>query len=449
MTFYYGVSSGQIINRFSKDLDVLDLTLADLTHRIIYHLTSFVGTLVVVVITIPLYFSVVLILLFFFFALQHYYLPTVCQLKWLSSNSRSPIYTHVCETVDGLASIKAFNKQKMFVRKFEKLVNENISYECAINAADRWLGVNLGLIGAALTLFAGIFSIIGRHSLSGSIVGYCMASTFHDSFTLSRLIIVFSSIKIAMVSLERMKEYFKIEVESYDDDDEDDGKQQTKKKLSPSIIFHDGKIEFIKYSMKYREELNYALKNINLIIKPREKVGIMGSTGAGKSSLISALFRFSQSEGSIYVDNYDISKLPLKILRSNFSVLSQDPFIFSDTIRMNLDPTSEHKGSDAVIWKALEQCWPTSASVPGSNSAPQNFNPYLGRSYCCLFETCTALHLKCVTSSAVDVETDKLIQSTISREFKDCTVIIIAHRMSSTASCDRVLHMDQGVLRDG
>ncbi|ESN96339.1 hypothetical protein HELRODRAFT_189203 [Helobdella robusta] len=481
MTFFYDVSAGRIINRqalhldifylevclniekfmisnkvvlflrFSKDLDAFDCTLADLFHQTFYLLTSLVGTLIVVSVMIPVFLFAAVLLLLLFLALQHFYLPTVCQLKWLSSNSRSPIYTHVCETVDGLASIKAFNKQKMFVRKFEELVNENIACECAINAADRWLGTNLELIGAALTLLAGIFFIISRDLLSGSIVGYCIAASINDSFTLSQFVMISSNIHITMVSLQRMKEYLHVDLEDYDDDDDEDDerckdKKQADKKLSTVKPFKEGSIEFFNYSMKYKEGLDYALKNIHFSIKPSEKVGIMGRTGAGKSSLISALFRFGQSEGSIYIDNYDISKLPLKILRSNITVLSQDPFIFSDTIRMNLDPTSKLKESDAVIWKALEQVslLHVIKSLPGQldffcEANGNNFS--VGqRQLLCLARTLlhkTSILILDEATAAVDVETDKLIQSTISREFKDCTVIIIAHRMSSTASCDR------------
>ncbi|ESN96344.1 hypothetical protein HELRODRAFT_189204 [Helobdella robusta] len=464
MNFFYSTPTGRIINRFSKDLDAIDNTLPDLTHQWLTVLTSLTATILVVSFSVPAFIAVVLLLLALFLSLQHFYLPTVCQLKWLSSNSRSPIYAHVCETVDGLTSMRAFNKQSMFMNRFDQLVNENTVYSCAINAADRWLSIQLEFIGCLVTLFAAVFSIVNRSSLNGSIVGYYMAATIQDSFFLCYLIKIHSSMETTMVSLLRLQEYLNVDVEAVDDcfsedvqngGDEVEVKQNLlahykssrlkQEECKGNFLFKNGQIEFRNYSMRYREDLDYALKHVNLLIKSREKVGIMGRTGAGKSSLISALFRFSQSEGSIYIDNYDISKLPLKVLRSNITVLSQDPFIFSDTIRMNLDPTSEHKGSDAVIWKSLEQVslLHVIKSLPGQldffcEANGNNFS--VGqRQLLCLARTLlhkTSILILDEATAAVDFETDKLIQSTISREFKDCTVIIIAHRMSSTASCD-------------
>ncbi|ESO03679.1 hypothetical protein HELRODRAFT_157076 [Helobdella robusta] len=374
---------------------------------------------------------------------SRFYIPTNRQLKRLESTTLSPIYVHLSESIAGTSIIRAFKKQEDFIEKCYRLVDHNLQMYFANITSNRWLNLLLDCMGGVVVLSAAIFAVMDRDVLSSAFVGLSVSSALSMTVTLSWFIEMGSELESAIVSVERVKEYSETPTEA------DWSKGSFDLPLTwPSkhdIIFHD-------YGLRYRSGLELVLKNINLDIKAKEKIGIVGRTGAGKSSLTLALFRLIEpSEGCIRIDGVDISSIGLHQLRSKLTILPQDPVIFSGSLRFNLDPTNHH--TDEQIWTALDHAHLKTfvASLSGTldnECGEGGSNLSVGqRQLLCLGRALlhkTGVLVLDEATAAVDLETDKIIQETIRTQFDDCTVLTIAHRINTILNCDRVLVMDGG-----
>lgn len=239
-----------------------------------------------------------------------------------------------------------------------------------------------------------------------------------------------------MTSVERVVEYSKAEME------DDDG---NKVKKWPS----EGRIEYRDVNLKYSTNPDYILTNINFVIQPKEKVGIIGRTGAGKSSIISTLFRLYEVSGQIIIDNQDIKSLKLSFLRSQLSIIPQSPVLFTGTIRTNLDPNNEY--SDESLWKALETVHIKDLIDDLDCKIEEGGCNYsIGqRQLFCLARAVLKKNKVLILDEAtanVDPTTDALIQRTIREKFTNCTVLTIAHRLDTVMDSDKILVLDKGVL---
>ncbi|XP_066905600.1 multidrug resistance-associated protein 1 [Halyomorpha halys] len=443
MSFFDTTPQGRILNRFSKEIDVLDNLIPLVMKQVFSFLSPVIGTFIVICYSTPLFTFLILPVGILYYLLQKFYIATSQQLRRIESVSRSPVFSHFSESITGAAVIRAYCVQTRFIKESEEKIdiNQTSSYSGVI--ASRWLAVRLQMIGNLIIFFATIFAILGKDSLSPGIVGLSVSYTLQITGALNILVNMTAEVENNIVAVERIKEYTNTP-------------QEAAWEITPSQVGPDwpqeGKVEFINYKVRYREGLELVLKGIDLAIKGGEKIGIVGRTGAGKSSITLCLFRIIESaEGQILIDGIDISKLGLHALRSRLTIIPQDPVLFSGSLRMNLDPFGRY--SDQQVWRALELAH-LKSFVRGLPAGLQHEvseggeNISVGqRQLICLARALlrkTKILILDEATAAVDLETDDFIQRTIRSEFADCTVLTIAHRINTIMDSDRVLVLDQG-----
>ncbi|XP_063082692.1 multidrug resistance-associated protein 1 isoform X2 [Cavia porcellus] len=447
MSFFERTPSGNLVNRFSKELDTVDSMIPQVIKMFMGSLFTVLGSCILILLATPIAAVVIPPLGFIYFFVQRFYVASSRQLKRLESVSRSPVYSHFNETLLGVSVIRAFEEQERFIRQSDLKVDENQKAYYPSIVANRWLAVRLECVGNCIVLFAALFAVISRHSLSAGLVGLSVSYSLQITSYLNWLVRMSSEMETNIVAVERLKEYSETEKEAA---------WQIQDTAPPSTWPEVGRVEFRDYGLRYREDLDLVLKHINVIIEGGEKVGIVGRTGAGKSSLTLGLFRINESaEGEIIIDDINIAKIGLHNLRFKITIIPQDPVLFSGSLRMNLDPFSQY--SDEEVWTALELAHLKGfvSSLPDKlnhECAEGGENLSIGqRQLVCLARALlrkTKILVLDEATAAVDLETDDLIQSTIRTQFEDCTVLTIAHRLNTIMDYTRVIVLDKGEIRE-
>ncbi|XP_029599267.1 multidrug resistance-associated protein 1-like [Salmo trutta] len=317
----------------------------------------------------------------------------------------------------------------------------NISLCC------RWLAVRLEFVGNCIVMFAALFAVMARESLSPGIMGLSISYALQLTASLTWLVRMSSDLETNIVAVERVKEY--------EDTEKEADWRHDQSSLPPGWPTA-GNIDIRGFGLRYREDQELAVRNITVAIPGGEKVGIVGRTGAGKSSLTLGLFRIIEAcEGEIHIDGVNIATLGLHELRSRITIIPQDPVLFSGSLRMNLDPFDGY--SDEEVWRALELSHLKSfvSGLPDKlnhECSEGGENLSLGqRQLVCLARALlrkTKILVLDEATAAVDLETDNLIQSTIRTQFDDCTVLTIAHRLNTIMDYTRVLVLDKGEMAE-
>uniref|UniRef100_A0A8C0IP28 Multidrug resistance-associated protein 1-like n=1 Tax=Chelonoidis abingdonii TaxID=106734 RepID=A0A8C0IP28_CHEAB len=410
---------GQIINRFTKVKEKHDMFIVDL--RFHYYLRTWlnctldvIGTILVIMSVSPLFILVVILLGYLYFIIQRYYIASSRQIRRLAGASHSPVISHFSETLLGLSTIRAFGHQERFIRQNKDVVNENLV--CFYNnvIANRWLAVRLEFLGNLMVFFAALFAVLAGNTHIG------LSLSHHHVFTC-----IFKTINVL---------------------------HKCTKTMPPMGWPNKGIIEFINYQARYRTDLDLALQDVSFQTHSKEKVGIVGRTGAGKSTLTNCLFRIiERAGGKIIIDGIDISTIGLHDLRGNLNIIPQDPVLFSGTLQSNLDPFGKY--SDQELWEAVELCDLKNfvQSLPKKllhEISEGGENLSVGqRQLVCLARALlrkTKILILDEATASVDMETDNLVQSTIRREFHNCTVLTIAHRLHTIMDSERVLVLGSG-----
>uniref|UniRef100_A0AAZ3PYL9 ATP-binding cassette, sub-family C (CFTR/MRP), member 3 n=1 Tax=Oncorhynchus tshawytscha TaxID=74940 RepID=A0AAZ3PYL9_ONCTS len=446
-SFFDTTPIGRVINRFSKDIYVIDEALPSTVLMFLGTFFSSLSTMIVIVASTPIFAVVIAPLAFIYIFVQRFYVATSRQLKRLESVSRSPIYSHFSETVTGSSVIRAYCRHDAFVLMSDMKVDDNQkSYYPGI-VSNRWLGVRIEFIGNCIVLFAALFAVIGKDKLNPGLVGLSVSYALLVTMSLNWMVRMTSDLESNIVAVERVREYSETKTEApWEVED---------KKPSPDWPSQ-GNVEFSDYSVRYREGLELVLKNLTLSVKGGEKIGIVGRTGAGKSSMTLCLFRLLEAAGGeITIDGVKISEIGLHDLRSKLTIIPQEPVLFSGSLRMNLDPFERY--SDGEIWKALELSHlnkfvsnqPAKLELECSEGGE---NLSVGqRQLVCLARALlrkTRILILDEATAAIDLETDDLIQSTIRTQFEDCTVFTIAHRLNTIMDYTRVLVLDKGQIAE-
>lgn len=441
---------GRIITRFSKDIDFIDVQLPQLVEQTIQFFFMVIGVIASIAVGTPWILILFVIAALAFGALTLHYRKTSIQVQRLEALSRAPIFSHFTETLEGSVTIRAYGMAPAFkVANMNKIDTNTVDF-MALRYCSAWFAITLDLIGNSFVFLAYIVMIVVRiYSPNSIAVGY-MIFAISSSGGISQSLGAFSNaitdLENKMNSTERILQYFKLPEEAPAEIPEN--KPVDSWPAQGSIKIDDLVIEYVKGVP--------VLKNLSCEIKPREKIGIVGRTGAGKSTLITALFRTVEPvNGSIVIDDVDITQIGLFDLRSRLSIIPQMPQLFVGTVRYNLDPFDEH--SDEELWKVLKMVKLKNeiAGLDGKLLAVveengQNFSvgqrQLLSMARCLLRNTHVLLLDE--ATAAVDVETDALLQSMIRKNFRDKTVLTIAHRLNTIMDSDRIMVLDAGQIME-
>ncbi|KAG1731999.1 P-loop containing nucleoside triphosphate hydrolase protein [Suillus paluster] len=447
LSFFETTPTGRILNLFSRDTYVVDQILARVIQNMIR--TSAVCASIVLVIgfSFPPFLIAVVPLTWFYYRVTVYYLATSRELKRLDAVSRSPIFAWFSESLAGLSTIRAYDQQSIFIADNARRIDRNQLCYLPSTSVNRWLAIRLEFVGAVIIFITALLTVaaVVTSNVDAGLVGLVLSYALNTTGSLNWFVRSASEVEQNVVSVERIVHYAK--------DLEPEAPYEIAENQPASEWPTAGEVEFREYSARYRPELDLVLKDISMTIKPKEKIGICGRTGAGKSSLLLALFRIIEpTSGTIFIDKVDISKLGLHDLRSAISIVPQNPDLFEGTLRENIDPVGEHQ--DVDIWTALEHAHLKAyiESLPGGLDAPvQEAGSSLssGQRQLLCFARALLRKTKVLVldeaTSAVDLDTDRAVQEIIRGPiFHDVTILTIAHRLNTIIESDRVLVLDGG-----
>ncbi|KAK5640038.1 hypothetical protein RI129_010849 [Pyrocoelia pectoralis] len=426
LRFFHLNHSGRILNRFSKDIETIDEILPLLISDVFQFGFSAVGAIILMAIVNYVILFPALIVIVIVHYLRKFYLASGRSLKRVEASTRSPVLGHISATIQGLTTIRAFD------------LNTSASY--MFITTSRAFGYWTDIICNILNTCA-IFLLLTNNDVFGGNIGLTISQSMGLLGIVQYVIRQYAEMENSMTSVERVLEYTLLEPESRDECVTE----------APAHWPERGQIVFDSVTLRYSPEDPLVLNRINVIINPCAKIGVVGRTGAGKSSLIGSLFRLSEFTGSIIIDGIDTKTIPLSDLRSKISIIPQQPTIFSGSIRNNLDPFQEH--SDATLWKTLadvELKTVVKDLLSGLNSdiTEGGVNFSVGeRQLICLARAMLKSNRILVLDEAtanVDPQTDLLIQKAVRKNFSHCTVITIAHRLDTVIDSDKVLVLDDG-----
>lgn len=473
MAFFDTTPLGRITNRFSRDIQVMDNELSDAMR--IYALTmTMIISIMILIVVFFYYFIIALVPLFVLFLLaSNYYRASAREMKRHEALLRSTVYAKFGEAITGVACIRAYGVEGEFQRSIRDSIDVMNGAYFLTFSNQRWLSIRLDAVAILLVFVTGVLVVTSRFnvspSISGLVLSYILAIAQMLQFTVRQL----AEVENNMNSTERVH-YYGTELE-----EEAPLHQREVTESWPEK----GRIQFSNTEMRYRAGLPLVLKGLSMDVRGGERVGIVGRTGAGKSSIMSALFRLTElSGGSIKIDDIDISTIGLQDLRSRLAIIPQDPALFKGTVRSNLDPFNEH--NDLELWSALRKAYlidqdsepvdtetksePTSGDatpvVGDAKPRPANkltlespvdeegLNFSLGQRQLMALARALVRDARIIVcdeaTSSVDFETDQKIQRTMAQGFDGKTLLCIAHRLRTIIGYDRICVMDQGQIAE-
>ena len=440
--------TGRLLNLFSRDVSVIDEVLPRVIQGMTRSLMVVIGVLCVVSYSVPAFLLVVIPLGMAYRRIMLYYLASSRELKRLDAVTKSPVFTWFQEALGGLPTIRAFAQDPGFAEVFEMRVDRNqMCYFPAISC-NRWLAVRIEMLGSCILFFAStvaVYLITSNGRMSAGLLGLMLSQVLSTTQTLNWTVRSASEVEQNIVSVERVLQYSELPTEA----------AYLGTAPLPPKWPERGVVEFRNYSTRYREGLEPVLKHISFTTRPHERIGVVGRTDAGKSSLTLALFRILEAtEGAVYIDGIDISTLGLYDLRQAMAIIPQDAQLWQGTLRQNLDPLLQFTDSELITVLAnarlshLVAAHPLGLAQPVSE-AGANFSAGQRQLICiarAMVRRSSILVLDEATSS-IDLDTDRLVQEIVRTQF-DATTITIAHRLNTILDSSRVLVLSNGKVSE-
>ncbi|XP_064076906.1 probable multidrug resistance-associated protein lethal(2)03659 [Vanessa tameamea] len=441
MSFFHSNPSGRILNRFSKDMGSVDELLPQAMLDSFQILLNLIGVIIVILMTEVALLIPIATALIIFYIFRLIYVRTTGAIKRLEGITRSPVFGHVNATILGLPTIRSYGAELLLAQEFDRHQDLHSAAWYLFISCSRAFGYFLDVI-CLLFIICVTFTCLMKTDIEGSNVGLIITQSISLTGIFQWGMRQSAEMENQMTSVERVLEYTKLPIES---------SLSTSPDEKPPVGWpSEGGIHFNNLSLKYTPDGANVLNNLEFKIMPQKKIGIVGRTGAGKSSIIQALFRLAYLEGTISIDSIDITSIGLKYLRQKISIIPQEPVLFSGSLRKNLDPFDEY--SDDLLLKALEKVELLSEQEGVESLYKQvadcgaNFS--VGeRQLVCLARAIVnndKILLLDEATANVDAQTDALIQTTIREHFRTCTVLTVAHRLNTVIDSDKILVLDAG-----
>lgn len=455
LRFFDKTPLGRIMNRFSKDIESIDQELTPYAEGMFAFVISCISILSLITVITPGFLFFACIIAYFYYLVGTYYISLSRELKRFDSITRSPIHQHFSESLTGVATIRAYGVEMRFMKHNLAAVDNNNRPFFYMWVANRWLSLRADAVGAMVMLCAGIFVILSIGRIDAGLAGLSLSYAISFSENALWIVRLYANVEMNMNSVERLQEFMEVEQEP---------PVEIPETKPPADWPQHGEIDVKDLSLRYAPELPRVIKNATFHVKLCSKIGIVGRTGAGKSTIITAFFRFLEAEtGSIAIDGVDISKIGLNDLRQAITIIPQDPTLFTGTIRSNLDPFEQF--TDEQIFEAL-----TRVNLIGKGESAvertgdeENQNKFLDinstiseggnnlsqgqRQLMCLARSLLKspkVILLDEATASIDYKSDAMIQQTIRDQFSLSTILTIAHRLRSIIDYDMILVMDAG-----
>ncbi|OOO08083.1 ABC transporter transmembrane region [Aspergillus oryzae] len=467
-SFFDTTPLGRIINRFSKDVQVLDSELGEALRLFLYLFLMVVAIMILVIVYFHYFAIAVGPLLAIVILITIYHRASAQSLKRHEAVLRSVVFARFNEAITGIACIRAYNMEVYFRQNIGRAIDSSNAAYFLIFANQRWLSVRLDLVCNTLLLVTGVLVVTSRFNVSPSISGLILSYMLSISQTLQFSIRQYTELEQHINSAERLHHY--------GTSLEEEEKTAPLHRVEVSSTWPaQGQITFQNVQMRYREGLPLVLKGLTMSIQSGERIGVVGRTGAGKSSIVSALFRLTElSGGNIRIDGVNIASIALHDLRSRLAIIPQDPTLFRGTIRSNLDPFNEY--TDLELWSALRKAHlvdpPPESPPDGDKDARQvvneqaagpsqlhldtrvdeaGLNLSLGQRQLMALARAIVRDSKIIicdeATSSLDYQTDQKVQETIAG-MHGKTLFCIAHRLRTIIHYDRICVMDKGCIAE-
>nr|XP_036575809.1 ABC multidrug transporter [Colletotrichum truncatum]KAF6782442.1 ABC multidrug transporter [Colletotrichum truncatum] len=447
--FFTTVDSGVTLNRFSQDMTLVDQTLPTAFFEVVLDTLVAIASAALIASGAQYFAAIIPFCVLPLYFLQKFYLKTSRQMRHLDLESKSPLYTHFTETLNGVVTIRAFGWQREFVKEQLRLLDISQRPYYLLFCIQRWLAIMLDLFVAVIATVLVAFAVKLTNTTSGGAIGLSMVSLMGLNSSLSRLISSWTNLETSLGAIARLRDFVR-------DTPQEDGVDTQRLPPVPQGWPSSGAIDFKSIDARYKTDDENVLRELSLSIKPGQKVGICGRTGSGKTSLLLTLLRLLETpSGSIQVDGIDLCSLSRKAIRPHFITLPQDPVTIPGSVRTNLDPNASFNGvsGDEALEEALAKTFLWDDIIKSRGGLDADFVE-LGLSHgqqqlfalarAILHKDQSKIVLLDEATSSADHATDKKLQEVLREELASHTILAVAHRLDTIEDYDVVVVMDNG-----